>query len=402
MGNKYAVLDTETTGLNSSGRNRVLEIGLVLLDEDFAVEGTWETLLNPNRDVGPTSKHGITATDLLEAPSFEEIATELAQILADRVILAHNANFDRGFLESEFSRLVAQEPNPEAWFCTLNLSKWAFPGIQKHSLEALCGEFEIVNQLAHSAGSDAMATSELLMRILRTVPEAKRLLMESPTVNYLVPTGLPRKAPLPRELGRARKDRTFIQRLVPHLSTYGFSVAENEYGEYLKMALMDDVLSEEEVNQLIAIAQDAGLSTSDVTRIHGDYFDDLRRLAWSDGELTAAEQSKLTEIARLLGLGEIELEAALKKPETDSVPFNSPSISLVEGAIILLTGSMVPGKAETAELLSRNGFTVVDSFSKRVTYVVAADVNSSSGKAGQARKNGIPVLDAQWIWKNFS
>lgn len=402
MGNRYVVLDTETTGLHSSGHDRILEIGLVLLDEDFEIEGTWETLVNPHRDVGPTSKHGITATDLVDAPTFEEISVELAQLLADRVILAHNSNFDMGFLNAEYSRLVIQEPNAEAWFCTLNLSKWAFPDVQKYSLEALCERFNIVNELAHSAGSDAMATTVLLTRILQQVPDLKQLLGDSPTADYFVPSGLPRRNPHPRQLGRERKERTFIQRLVPHLSTYGASVAENEYGEYLKMALLDDVLSEEEVNQLIALAQGAELTTNDVARIHSDYFHALRGLAWSDGELTAAEQSSLTEVARLLGLGEIELEAALKKPEDNSMQANLGDRTLMEGAIFLLTGSMVPGKAETTDLLLRNGFTVVESFSKRVNYVVAADVNSSSGKAGQARKNGIPVLDAQWIWNNFS
>jgi len=402
LGNRYVVLDTETTGLSSSGHDRILEIGLVLLDENFNLEGTWETLVNPNRDVGLTSKHGITATDVVEAPNFAEISTELAQLLADRVVLAHNANFDMGFMNSEYLKLVSQEPNPEAWFCTLNLSKWAFPKLKKYSLEALCQQFEIQNRISHSAGSDAMATFELLQRIFEVLPAAKDLLRESATADYAVPNGLPRSNLLPRAVGRAKMERSFIQRLVPHLSSLGASVAESEYGEFLKMALFDDVLSEGEIKQLIEFAESSGLSEEDVERIHLDYFNNLRDVAWADGVLSGDEQAQLREIARLLGLGEITLEAAFKEPEV-TTEISPPSGDVMfEGAIFLLTGSMVPGKTQTSNLLSKNGFTVVESFSKRVNFVVAADVNTSSGKAGQARKNGIPVIDSQWIWKNFS
>jgi len=126
----------------------------------------------------------------------------------------------------------------------------------------------------------------------------------------------------------------------------------------------------------------------------------MARVAWSDGVLSADEQRELYEVSSLLGLGDLELESALK--DAKSTPSDQERSPLAVGSAICLTGDMVPEKAKTAELLVSHGFSISEGVSKKVSYVVASDVNTLSGKAAKARQLGIPVLSVDWIWKTFS
>ncbi len=97
----YAVIDLETTGFSTT--HRILEVGVVLLRPDLTVERTWETLIQPGRDIPNSHIHHITATDVVDAPSFADIAACLGHLLNGRILVAHNASFERGFLKSPSS-----------------------------------------------------------------------------------------------------------------------------------------------------------------------------------------------------------------------------------------------------------------------------------------------------------
>src|SRR4051794_34599242 len=98
-----AVVDLETTGTLPSV-DRVVEVGVVLLDESGRVEDEFCTLVDPGRDIGPTSIHGIGAGEVIGAPTFGEVAPYLSALLSGRVVVAHNALFDLRFLAREFGR----------------------------------------------------------------------------------------------------------------------------------------------------------------------------------------------------------------------------------------------------------------------------------------------------------
>lgn len=98
----YAVVDLETTGLSNS--DRIIEVGVVLLDPHLGVQGTWETLIQPLRDISNSEIHKITATDVVNAPTFDDVAQHLGDVLNGRVLVAHNAPFERRFLEQSFER----------------------------------------------------------------------------------------------------------------------------------------------------------------------------------------------------------------------------------------------------------------------------------------------------------
>ncbi len=153
----FAILDLETTGLQPKYGARIIEIGIVFVDGAGVVERTWETLVDPEQDPGPTHIHGVTVEMLTGAPRFADIAGNLAAELSGRVLVAHNARFDVGFLDAEFRRVqLAWSREP---LCTLSLAKKRKLPL---SLAACCDHFGIVNQAAHRALGDAQATAELL------------------------------------------------------------------------------------------------------------------------------------------------------------------------------------------------------------------------------------------------
>ena len=77
----FAVIDFETTGLFPGGHDRVVEVAVVHADPHGTITGRWETLVNPGRDLGPQSIHQIRAADVLDAPTFDQIADQLVEML---------------------------------------------------------------------------------------------------------------------------------------------------------------------------------------------------------------------------------------------------------------------------------------------------------------------------------
>ena len=119
----FAVVDVETTGISYNAHHRIIEIGVVQLDSSLQPERRWETLVNPNRDLGPTRIHGIRARDLHDAPEFCDIAHELADLLDGRILVAHNAMFDSGFVSAEYHRLgVHMGDLTASSVCTMQLA----------------------------------------------------------------------------------------------------------------------------------------------------------------------------------------------------------------------------------------------------------------------------------------
>ncbi|WP_163509421.1 exonuclease domain-containing protein [Fodinicola acaciae] len=157
---RWAVVDVETTGL-SPGTDRVLSVAVVHVDEDGRIEQTWSTLLNPGRDPGPVHVHGLTAQMLAGAPTFEAIADELRERLSGRVFVAHNADFDWGFLAAEAALAGTALPSTHR-LCTLALVRRLELGLPNHRLGTLAQHWGIAQQHAHDALDDARVAAQVL------------------------------------------------------------------------------------------------------------------------------------------------------------------------------------------------------------------------------------------------
>ncbi len=154
------LLDLETTG-SSAGIDRVTEIGVIEVDGgEYARE--WSTLVNPQRDIPPfiEALTGISNRMVANAPTFADVAGELRTRIDGRLLVAHNARFDYGFLRAEFDRLDIEFSCQLV--CTVKLSRRLFPGHRRHNLDTLIERHTVTCDARHRALGDARVLWELI------------------------------------------------------------------------------------------------------------------------------------------------------------------------------------------------------------------------------------------------
>lgn len=162
---EYAVVDIETTGGYASGNN-ITEISIHIHDGDTIVH-TWESLINPQQFI-PAQIEALTGINnemVAGAPTFEEVAPQVYELLNDKVFIAHNVNFDYSFIRHHLS-LYGFTLNCKK-LCTVRLSRKLFPGLPSYSLGKLCTSLSISLTNRHRAGGDAAATAILFGMLLK-------------------------------------------------------------------------------------------------------------------------------------------------------------------------------------------------------------------------------------------
>lgn len=401
----FAIVDLETTGFSTKS-DRIVEIAVVHLDPNGTVTGTWETLVNPERDLGAQHIHGIRAADAAHAPRFTEVAPHLLALLEDRVLVAHNASFDLRFLRAELERAgYAEHAALPSHVCTLELARELLSGAGR-TLRDCCDAFDIEIVDAHRASGDAAATAELLRSYMH---------ITQPTEYWFnaVDAAVGRAAPVPtalqpiesvwrhREAAAAESSTHFLERIAVRLPDISGPAAHQDYLSMLDRCLLDRVLSVHEQRALVALADELGIGRDHAARLHRDYFAALAVVAWSDGVLTAEEIGDLASVAQVLRVPAEDITAALQAPmvpsgtaaQKDSPTPPADTFALAAGDLIVLTGEMRQPREAWVEVLSTLGYAVWPAVTKKVRLVVAADVDSLSGKARKARNYGIPVID---------
>ncbi|WP_076924432.1 exonuclease domain-containing protein [Pseudoalteromonas sp. EB27] len=159
----YSVVDIETTG-GLKGGNRITEIGIVKVQHGKVID-TWTSLVNPERHIPGfiTSLTGISDSMVYNAPVFANIVKPLLDILAGSIFVAHNVNFDYGFIKKECEMAGHFFKMPK--MCTVVESRKAFKGLKSYSLGNLSAHFDLNLTSHHRALADATATAELLLLI---------------------------------------------------------------------------------------------------------------------------------------------------------------------------------------------------------------------------------------------
>ncbi|MBL0948110.1 DNA polymerase III subunit epsilon [Brevundimonas sp.] len=162
------VLDTETTGFDPRTGDRMIEVGCIEIDDLLPTGRTFHRLINPERDIpaGAIAVHGITNDKVRDAPKFAEIAVDLLEFIGDAPVIAHNASFDRAFLNHELGlcgQLLIEEVR---WIDTLQMAQMRFPGMA-NSLDALCRRFKIslTERSLHGALIDARLLSDVYLEL---------------------------------------------------------------------------------------------------------------------------------------------------------------------------------------------------------------------------------------------
>lgn len=160
----FAVIDIESSGGNYK-QDSIIEIAIIIHDGKKVTE-EYSTLVNPKRPIQPFVKAltGISDEMVEDAPMFEEVAEKIIELTENRIIVAHNARFDYGFLRTEFKR-IGHSFNRKH-ICTVSLSRHIFPHMPSYSLGNLCRDLSIPLNFRHRAYGDAAATTLLLEKLL--------------------------------------------------------------------------------------------------------------------------------------------------------------------------------------------------------------------------------------------
>jgi len=167
----FVVVDIEATGAKMPP-NRIIELGAFRIRGGEIVDN-FMTLVNPEISIPRfvIALTGITNEMVKQAPLFAEVAPKWLEFVEDAVLIAHNAPFDTNFLNHEISRVYPGHRMINPHLCTVTLSRRAVPGLVNYRLETVADHFSIPIFDRHRAGSDALATAGVFLRILARLEE---------------------------------------------------------------------------------------------------------------------------------------------------------------------------------------------------------------------------------------
>ncbi len=175
------VLDTETTGLDPKGGDRLVEIGCVELLNRIPTGREYHCYINPERDVPAEVEavHGLSTAFLKDKPLFTHVADAFLEFIAGDGLVIHNAVFDVGFLNAELARLARPQITMDRVTCTLQLAKRRHPA-GPNNLDALCKRYGIDNskRIKHGALMDSLLLAEVYVELLGVRQAALGLAME--------------------------------------------------------------------------------------------------------------------------------------------------------------------------------------------------------------------------------
>jgi len=173
--------DTETTGLNPRGGDRLVEIGGVELINHIATGNSYHVYINPQRDMPEEAfrVHGLSAEFLADKPLFEHIADEFLEFVGDATLVIHNAAFDMGFINMELERAGRRMIPRTQVLDTLEIARRKHP-TGPNSLDALCSRYGIDNskRIKHGALLDAEILAEVYLELIGGRQTALGLLMD--------------------------------------------------------------------------------------------------------------------------------------------------------------------------------------------------------------------------------
>lgn len=163
------ILDTETTGLDPSTGDRIVEIGCLETLNHMPTGEVFHSYVNPERDMpeGAFAVHGLSSEFLADKPKFVEVADRFLEFIGDAPLVIHNAEFDLRFLNAEMALLGREGILRSRAVDTVSLARRRYPGAQV-SLDALCRRFEIdlTRREKHGALLDAELLAEVYLYLM--------------------------------------------------------------------------------------------------------------------------------------------------------------------------------------------------------------------------------------------
>jgi DNA polymerase III subunit epsilon len=198
------VLDTETTGFDPKTGDRLIEVGCIEISDLLPTGRTFHRFVNPERLIPADAirVHGITDDKVKDAPKFSAIVGDLMEFIGDAQVIAHNAQFDRNFIDHECGRCGHPLLAEDRWIDTLKLAQTRFPGMP-NSLDALCKRYKVslVERSLHGALIDARLLAEVYLELRggkeRVLDLTSRRAGDGTSADGSISARKPRPNPLP-------------------------------------------------------------------------------------------------------------------------------------------------------------------------------------------------------------
>ncbi len=163
----FVVFDTETTGLNPSEGDEIIQLGAIrIVNGQILHHETIDQLIDPKRHVPATSVaiHGIDPALLVGQPTIDKILPHFHHFAEGAVLVAHNAAFDMRFLQLKEEKTGIHFDNPV--LDTLLLSSIIHPNLKGHGLEGIAERLNITIVGRHTALGDSIVTAEVLIKLI--------------------------------------------------------------------------------------------------------------------------------------------------------------------------------------------------------------------------------------------
>ncbi|WP_332838766.1 exonuclease domain-containing protein [Nocardia bovistercoris] len=377
----FTVVDVETTGLRAT-EHRVLSVAALTLDAAGRVVGEFHTLLDPGCDPGPVHIHGLTREVLRGAPVFDQVRDQLSELLADRIMVAHNAEFDYGFLAREFDLSGGALPVRRR-LCTLALARRVSPPTPDCKLGTLATYYGVPQARAHDALDDARVLVGVLGGL---TADAARLGITLPTLRC-APDERPRNRwPVERRGPKSPCRYDYPGRYEP-----GGRLTQG-----MKVAFTGETVAERE--DLVARAESAGLdvtgAVSGLTSVLVCNQPDSASTKWQrardHGTPVVTETTFLTLLADIQP-GRPKTDQRRRAARPSRTRSTGPAEGPLVGRRVLVLGGSHPDAASARARIAELGGAVAVNMSASVTDVLALDGADSDRRLAIAVELGLPV-----------
>ena len=387
FGLNYTILDLATTGIGSE--DPVAELGMLQFREDGCVTRTFETLLNPGRDIPNSSFHGINEAMVEEAPGFSEVAELVQNYLASSdLALAFNIRLDWRMLGYQFQDVGLEIPTiPE--LCLTNFFREVAPQAPRR-LKDLC-DFHGVSLLdPNRALSKVEAVHQVLLQYLSSLPATGGSLT------------LPKSLEAPEftrddSKERARAVSPILDRLTSRLPRHKVDSSFDRYFELLDDVFADSVLEHREAVALFLRASELGMDQEDTQRAHQAYVEGLLDVAYQDGFYTEMEAEHLEAVAAALNVTDVIRSVDNKKLslyprdlQGKTTCFSGAPRGTLEGRTI--------GEGKLLELASEAGLRLSPTVSPKLDFLVVTECKDSTERVSMAKQMKVPLVTEQVFW----
>ena len=394
----FAAVDVETTGLDLV-EDRILELAVVLFDARGTVLDEWTTLVNPgDGDAGVVAIHGIQSEWLAAAPTFREIAGDLADRVVGRVLVAHNARFDMDFIEAEFRRLGLPVGSGVVAVDTMKIAQQI--GLPR-KLTRLTQQIGIP-YYPHSALDDARAVAQVLTHFLPVIQSSTfsgRPQLQPGQWPALAPSG---KAVHRQQASVLTRPRSILTGAIENLPLDMGAVANPEAGaaylSLLEQVMEDGYISPDERESLLSVARRWGLTRPDVETLHREFLDGLLDAAMEDRKLSKAERDELHRAAVWLGVEAGDLDMLVRQARARSRARVEAVRTELRGRVVAFTGRGIYSSSIREGLCLKYGIQYKNGLTSECGLLVIGSNDVANASVLKARQLGLPVIVESAFW----